>query len=511
MREFIIQTESRKDANFIQSLEKCLDRIREHYPKEKCLKLTPEIFITKTYREQTAEIEKILENRFGIEFRFKRKFLSVLDEELNSLPYIHVINPGIRTNVENFKAIKEDTEETLNQLLLKYNNNPEILEELMEEVNANDVIDYILRNNGLRININEHKVLNVPKGTYVYINFNILYLLYRSDYPLSNKEIIAILLHEIGHLFTTFHLYYRTSLKNTSILREIRELGKKKEVETKEVLTIILKHTNPKANIKDNSDIIATIKTFRELLTIYWPNSYYGRTFEEYNSDMFVKDFGLLKELATGVDKLTSRSLLVDELLPPGFRHRGLSVMEECMLTFRVIFLMLVKTLKLVIELPLLAIAVVAVNWYMYRNNLDLAYKFDKRQDLLRQDRTYDSPKRRIERIRLELVRQLRNEKDPIIKEELLDSIETLEILASGNTGRYIGDNVFDWAMGDFRRHKNYTVLGNLINDLNVLLHSFYNDRSKSLLEKENLEKRMEDLINNNLFVGLEQLRQAKK
>ena len=511
METFLIRTENRKEQNFINALERCFDKIREHYPIEKCAKLTPDVYRTKIYREQVVEIENILTNRFGVSFRFKKKFLSVLDESIDSLPYINVIHPSIKTNVEDFKIVKEDLEETATELMKKYDKNPEMLEELFNEINTNEIMDDILRSNGLRIDINEHKVLNMPSDAYVYVNFNILYLLYSSDYPLTNRELIAILLHEVGHLFTTFHLYFRTSMKNISILREIQNIAKKKDLETKDVLVIILKRLKSNVDIKDNSTIVATIKTFRELINFYYPYSYYGKTFEEYNSDMFFRHFGLLKDLGIGLDKLTSRYLLVSELLPPGFRYRELSLITQCMIVGKAIFFLLFKTLKLFYEFPVLLATMLIWNGVMFFTGRSDRLKADRNNDFVRQDRTYDTPRRRLERIKLEMVRQLRNTKDPMLKEELLENIKAIDVVIVGNSKRYIGPNPFDWCIEWFRFHKRYTVLGNLINDLSILIQTFYNKRTRTLLEMENLEKRMEDLINNNLFVGVEQLRQVKK
>lgn len=509
MLNYILKTEDyhkKVDSNFLEGLYDNLNRIRESFPIEKCVKITPEAYGSKEYLEPVKEIEKLLENRFGISFRFKKKFISILEEDIDSLPYVTIITPGIKTNIEDYQSMKNDLERTLEELSVKYARKPGMLEEVIEQVNANETIDYILKTEGIKININDFKFLNVPNDVYVYINFNILYLFYRSDYPLTNKEIVALLFHEVGHIFSLFHCFYRTSLKNVSILKEIQKVSNKKNTKPKDILLIIVKQLKLKnVNIEDNSIMVATIKLYRELLTYYYPNSYYGRTFEEFNSDLFVKHFGLLKDLASGLDKLTSRYNMVNYYLPPGFRYRQIGIMKQIYLVFKIIFKLMLRTIQLAFEIPLMVIILI-VSTYMALVYSEARLPEDRRQDIGRKDRIYDTPRRRYERIKLGLVEHLKRETDPIIKQELLRDIEIVDLIIRNNTDTYFGLNVLDYVSTLKEFDPKITLAGNVMSDFYILLQTFYNKRTREYIELENLEKRLEDFINNNLYIAKEQL-----
>lgn len=134
----------------------------------------------------------------------------------------------------------------------------------------------------------------------------------RVGFNFTAKEITAILLHELGHLFTT--LEYSDRLESTNQVMQSLAFNLKSNGNVSErnyLLKELVKASKDSADVKDlekeNNRIIFGVKLFRkyiELVKSQMPHDKYDETASEQLADNFASKFGYSKELITGLDKL---------------------------------------------------------------------------------------------------------------------------------------------------------------------------------------------------------------
>jgi hypothetical protein len=138
--------------------------------------------------------------------------------------------------------------------------------------------------------------------TYMNIDFHVLSLLFK----INPKEITAIMLHEIGHLFEAIVYHYRTTRSNLVIENVLQELSNNKPDKARYILNNNLedkKTIYSKDHLSDDRvDMLSDIFGYYAKVKGYDTYVYYEVN-DESMADYFSTKMGYGKELVTGLSK----------------------------------------------------------------------------------------------------------------------------------------------------------------------------------------------------------------
>jgi len=343
-----------------------------------------------------------------------------------------------------------------------------------------DAVDKELELSGITIDLKNAKIYGYPKKALAVIVINPVALI--DDVNMDAKMLTAAYLHECGHIFT--HLEYASRTTNdTTILIEslLSELGKNKT--PLEAIKLSYSKTSGGDTISEATNIPTAVvgitsKYINDLRSM-GGNAYLNKNSERI-ADQFVTRFGLGDELVSALNeihKYTESKGLKSVILDTG------SVLLK-MLHVSVVLAILIPPLGLI-----LGVVTLAAMWYLalyllsgfvlYTLFMSIVAIMDGGIDT---EFPYDSPKRRVLRIKNELVRQLRaNKTDKKVTAAILSSINTLVDVAN--------------RLDDKNEEFIYRFIG--------LFSSYSSDQN----EMRKLDDGIEDLLNNDLHIASNKLK----
>lgn len=263
----------------------------------------------------------------------------------------------------------------------------------------------------LVVDLNQAKIYNLPKdyvGT-IFIDFK-----YMHSLSFTNREAAAILLHEVGHNFTSIETSYRQILNSTVIVDSLMESVKSGKSINTGLIKAYEKIYNEKVS-KDMSylDILIhmvdvekkRLKLGAELDMNYTIDS-------ERVADLFASRMGYGSEIVTALDVFGP--FIGNNYFY--FKHGIFSVLFASMITTAL--LVFIATLLLPPLVPMIMILVPIVMIMVWGK------EYDDNVTL-----TYDGYYNRFLKMKLDLIRILRTDDkiDNKHKEKLLDGINTVE------------------------------------------------------------------------------------
>ena len=155
-----------------------------------------------------------------------------------------------------------------------------------------------IESNELILDKKEAKFLNLPHSYYVP-----LFISTRYSMDLKKEEFIAVILHEIGHVFTLLEMYSKTSATTSILITNL--LRNKSAVETAKDLKISKKPTNDENAL---TLIVEHIK--KDLARIGLGGKGTGETDPEIEADNFTVKFGYGADLSSALVKLNGVDML---------------------------------------------------------------------------------------------------------------------------------------------------------------------------------------------------------
>jgi len=260
-----------------------------------------------------------------------------------------------------------------------------------------------LDSNILILDKKDAKFLNLPDDYYVP-----LFISLRMVRDLTKSEFVAIILHEIGHVFTLLELYSRSAVTTSILLSNF--LRNKPLTETTSELGI---SKNPSSETNGLSMIYEKVK--KDLMSIPLGGHGTGETNPEIEADNFTVKFGYGEELSRALVKLNK----VNQL---SFSNASAVIVLMSILG------MAVRALLLSLLLPggIVIMAAIALEIALTINSISkLLYMHNKRNPI---NDEHGSLKQRVEHIKTSMVEVLRltdmNKKD---KKLLLAQYEQVE------------------------------------------------------------------------------------
>lgn len=380
--------------------------------------------------ELLNKMDYVLKERFGITFKHVAS---------NGFGYaVYVVSPkdvdtiSATSNVESLEAIKNILEQLrVNENNVKKRDDVQEIDPLNISGKDNlsmlyhyrkSVIDLKnkMKASGVFVDRKKAKIIGLPTEFIAYVVHDLVG--YFRDAKMEPEECTAVLLHEIGHAFTYIEYSYR-SVTNTSVLIDtfLENIDKKNRT-PKDSLVIAYEKATGKSiakDVKDKNVATATIyildnymKDTRCTVT----GSTHPSVDSEQLADQFAGRFGLSAEVASGLEKL----------------YEAMFKEFEVMMYSNIGFMSIIALILIAIGCtgvgavigPLVFVSILLI-WFSYiLSTLRTPTESDPGYI-----NTYDSVKRRYERLRNEIVRNLRNvdidEKQ--YKENLLKSLDKMD------------------------------------------------------------------------------------
>jgi hypothetical protein len=385
---------------------------------------------SKEVRIISDSISSYIFERFGIKTRLE------LDTTMPGAVYILPINSSHVLIPEQYHGA-EEIDIGRNRLVNSFNNKTGTID--LEKVKVGGIFSMY-----------EHKLL---LGFYSNME----------NFRLTIRETVAIVLHEIGHVFT----YYQMSDKMAKVNYILNELSDDIKNGKEDKLTY--RYRELAEALDEDKDYFSEIESEKNRLIIgaklykklglsvvsMMNNKIYANTNSEQLADMFSSRFGYYRDLVSGLDRL--------HLLTTPERNSTIHI-----LLFGTNLIWLITRPLALITAFMLSIPLgVAVGLFMLFiiNALGTA----------NQDHTYDNVKVRYTRIREQLVNRLKELK--LSKNETEDLLEQLDAI--------------DKILENTREYKG------LVNSLSDFIFS----KHRSANEELALQRTLEKLANNDLFV----------
>lgn len=312
----------------------------------------------------------------------------------------------------------------------------------------------------------------------VYMNFNMLF-----SYHLSRREIIAILLHELGHAF--YPLVHADQLDRTNLIFEQAKKDLlKKDANKRQIVRRTLEEVLPGDKSKlaedlcsENPDVLtkAAIKSIGEVALQHQTNARYSNSDFEMMADNFSVRFGLGRELITALEKIT----------PGGVRFGDvIRSFNQTVNLARQIFKIgnfirkvgLAPTVLIKLIMGTIWLAMNAVNVVVFFTTLVRTSGEDGR------NMTYDDTVHRYNRIRMQLIADIKQKK--FTKADAIQMIETVDMIGT------LIKNGRNWR----------TPLDFFFN--------FFNPADRRAKDSIANQQALEGLINNDLFLASLKLQQ---
>lgn len=449
---------------FVKHCEECYQNII-NIVKNSPPKSTSEYLKDRNIKANVDRIDMLIKDRFGL----PTKHITDNDTPYASLPVPPNMNSvlDIDTDFELLQDYarhesvggnpKNETEYT-NKTVLRFAKSARELEKR-------------LNTKGIKIDLKKGYISGLPTSAfYCYLIFDLDSLINIID--LTAKELVAILVHEIGHLFTHIEYIYKVTAKTSVLIETVYENIVKKGKSSKETLLLLASETMPGDDVKELKDkstgviFISVTKNLVKLTTQpYW------YTDSEQLADQFAGRLGLSNELATALSKF------------PKYVKKA----KEKFLYYYIIPLAVGSVLS--VSLVILGVGVIpfvagaffitflipAIFQYLFRAGKEIETNTAAGQ-------TYDDTKQRINRIRLELIRRIRMCDLP--KAELVNIVNQLDTITE------IMNKVPDVKLGFYEK-----------------MMRFFSKSRAEIVESKELEQLIENLMENNLHVASAKLK----
>lgn len=318
---------------------------------------------------------------------------------------------------------------------------------------------------GIKIDLNKAKITGLPDDYILFVLCNLDFLISKKLTPL---EMVAVLLHEIGHAFTHIENSYRTITNTTILIETIKENMLDKNKSLKETMVIayekILETSSPDLKNKDEKVIILTFASDFIRDCVGFNSAGHGETDSEQLADQFSGRFGLGTELAASLAKINYTD---SDILMMYIKQFTIMSILAALYTYLSTFALAMAVSAFFATFIIMAISVIIamlIASVLTHGNTSGG-------------QTYDDIKQRIVRIRNELVRRLRgNHLDTNIISAIIKQLDmTDDVIRKMPEDK---GNVFD-----------------------KIIRSF-STKAKHMIEIKTIEQLLENTMANDLYVS---------
>lgn len=464
LEDFQISTEMispQLDDPVISKLEAEINNIQSFITKrkikswqhEKCMR-------DNEYKKYIENIEKIIGDRFG--FRVKifdggtigtpAGVLPIPPKEFNVLG--QRVNSDVQEYLEKEKVRAKSKEEY--EAFSDYDFRVQY-QALDTAITSFKAMNEVMNTKGFKVDLQKAKISGLPDNYVVDLIFNFADLI--ANYGLSTRELVATILHEVGHGFTHLENSYRC-ISNTTVLIDtfLYNLNTKNKTYRESFTIAYKKATGDKSidKLKDKNALTFYIIT-GDRLTDFMSNTispHYSIDSEQ-QADQFAGRFGLGPELATALSKIFNSQT--------GYFAMGIYTIVGIL---NIVLAVVVPVLYYLFG-PLAIIAFYMLYMSIFKKNN------------VYENHIYDDDKQRLRRIRNEAVRVLRTSTlDKETVDRLLENIKNLDYTVDKMREGWVGplDKIYQTIFPGGRRKLELRTLEETIeklmeNDLHIAKH----------------------------------------
>lgn len=204
---------------------------------------------------------------------------------------INFLKDNVKENDNRSKLDKIETVEDYNKLL-------------SDVIKSSDSLEQQL-GKGIVINRKNAKIINLPNDYIVYVFIDTDELI---SYNLKPRELVAILLHEIGHIFNDIEYSYTLVRNNFTFIDTFIDNVRNKNKSVKESLILSYSSATNNQNfnvLKDKSTVNVLLTILHDILKQVKFNFNKNTNYQvEQLADTFAGRFGLHKELIIALNKI---------------------------------------------------------------------------------------------------------------------------------------------------------------------------------------------------------------
>lgn len=334
-----------------------------------------------------------------------------------------------------------------------------------------ELADYITKNK-IEVNLKRAYISNLPVDLVHYICIDVVTLV--RNYAATARQVVAVLLHEVGHAFLNITICYRCVLNNTVLLNTFIENIERRNKSWKEAIILSYSKITKQdmSKLKDKNFIQVCTSIFRDVYTL--DNSTYNFIDNEQQADQFAGRFGYQDDLVTIFQKTNFwLGLYMQKLLAVSTVGTFISA-----IIFMACTVILGSCPFVLTIFGALAVTVTGA----ILGTMSFEAKFE---DDVNSIPTYDNLTDRLKRIKLEAVRLLRQTDNVKVKKSLLAKLEAIDKV-------------------DIIKQKRLTLPTNYIS-------KFWNAITARRLEIRDLERLTEELMENDLHTSSAKLQMLIK
>ena len=422
-------------------------------------------FRNKNVKKVMDRIDTLLLDRFGI--NFKHISGDGLGYAVYPVPPKNNNNLDTTieqqyTEVEEFLEYSSGGNKDAGEVKDYYKDETSILRNWYKSMNN---LEKVLNTKGVNIDLQKAKISGLPKEYSMFIIFDPYSLITKAN--LTSRELVAVMLHEVGHGFTHLEYSYRTVRTTSVLIDSVQDSLIKKNKTFKDTIKIAYEEAldgNPN-DIKDKNTVTALIKLGDKYIrdSLYVNEAVHSGTDSEQLADQFSGRFGMGSELSSALDKMDVLQMHLGSIIV---------FMAPVILMTTIYSILMVGTIVggLALELFIMAVFVMTMIIQTFIESA-LTSGGTKRED------TYDSDKRRYQRIKNEMIRHIRNNKlDKKLSNKMLNDIAMLDKLINVAKDEYQSSS---WSDKLFR---------------------LFSSNAKHNVKMKEIEETIEDLMENDLY-----------
>jgi len=422
--------------------------------------------------KELKKIEEIVSNRFGFDIKLVNHYLTY------SVAY--VVTPML-----DYKTINMAIED-LDSLFPKKSvssvlwNLAASTDEQRTYKTLKSIVD-ALKKGDFAIDIEKGYVKGLDNAEFV-IHIDIIYAMINN---LTPEEFVAVLLHEIGHIFTYLeHIFYST--KNTIVLLEnfmYERFDKGKG--GIEAISIALEDTGVRVKNKNAIGVLQGLDMF--MLKVYKVDTKKGILNIDFErlADQFATRFGLGDALASALVKLSSKGTIGKDVEEKGLGEKFIKFIKLMIIfitsllailifnVFGIVVLILIFGFKIITFVMGMIIKLVQTIFRTFFNDLE-------------QNELYDDIEKRLRKIRTELVRELRLlGNDKVTKPIILQQIEGVDTSIKLINERWSILKKYGDTIGNINTTDNREIVNEMMEMLEDNEHYVLSEKFKRLLKND--------------------------
>jgi len=349
---------------------------------------------------------------------------------------------------------------------------------LKTNVASIDAVEDKLQTGNITVDLEKARVYGFPDNATCMVMINPIDMVHK--YNLTVDEMTAMYLHEVGHIFTHLEYSHRTIRQTSEFLDSIaKDLDK--NISPIKAVKLSYKKVFDDDKLDDADGVVSLAVG---VVSRYLDNANYGgNTYNNKDSerlaDQFSARFGMGGFISSGLDKVFSKDGDSGTSLTGSFATAAVTVVVIGAILFVFAQLIALFFTFLVGAVALFAMYIAITGFLAYGLFNMVSGVADRGIDA---SYPYDSPKRRIQRLRTEIVRQLRQER--VSKDERDGMVSALDTMSEAMT-----------------RHD--------ANDENAIYRAvgvFFSYRDEQLSMRD-IDNRVSDLLNNEVHVTAEKIK----